>query len=339
MTPRTSGTPALDVVAVGNAIVDVLAQTTDSFLKEFGLAKGAMTLIGAPEAEALYARMGSATECSGGSAANTAVGIAALGGRAGFVGKVRNDQLGGIFRHDIRAIGVEFATPPATEGPPTARCLVLVTPDAQRTMQTFLGVAGDLSAVDVDADLVTRAAVTYLEGYLFDPPPAKQAFTTAAALAHGAGKRVALTLSDPFCVDRHRADFQKLVAEHVDILFANEAEITSLYQVSDFDSALQAVRDHCEIAVLTRSEKGAVIVAGREVHVIDAEKVVRVVDTTGAGDLFAAGFLFGFTRGLGLAQAGRIGAICAAEIISHFGARPEANLAKLAGARLGLTLA
>jgi sugar/nucleoside kinase (ribokinase family) len=327
---------SLDVAAVGNAIVDVLSQASDDFLHEIGLAKGAMTLVGASEAETLYARIGAATECSGGSAANTMVGVALLGGRAGFIGKVRDDQLGAIFRHDIRAVGVEFDTPSATAGLSTARCLVLVTPDAQRTMQTFLGAAGALSPDDVDPDVIRRAGVTYLEGYLFDPPPAKKAFEKAAALAHGAGKRVALTLSDPFCVDRHREDFQKLIVEHVDILFANESEIASLYKVDDFDSALQIVRDQCEIAVLTRSEKGAVIVSGNEVHVVHAEPVARVVDTTGAGDLFAAGFLFGFTQGLDLATAGRIGAICAAEIISHFGARPATSLADLVQSKIGI---
>lgn len=328
--------PSLDVAAVGNAIVDVLSQTDDDFLDEIGVAKGAMTLVGAPEAEKLYGRIGAATECSGGSAANTVVGVALLGGRAGFIGKVRDDQLGQIFRHDIRAVGVEFDTPAAASGPSTARCLVLVTPDAQRTMQTFLGAAGQLNPDDVDADMIRRAGVTYLEGYLFDPPPAKKAFEHAAALAHGAGKRVALTLSDPFCVDRHRDDFQKLIVDHIDILFANESEITSLYKVNDFDSALQIVRDQCEIAVLTRSEKGAVIVSEGEMHVIDAEPVARVVDTTGAGDLFAAGFLFGYTHGLGLATAGRIGAICAAEVISHFGARPATSLADLVQQKIGI---
>jgi sugar/nucleoside kinase (ribokinase family) len=327
---------SLDVAAVGNAIVDVLSQATDRLLDELGVVKGAMTLIGAAEAEALYTRVGAATECSGGSAANTMVGVALLGGRAGFIGKVRDDQLGGIFRHDIHAVGVEFETPAATDGLATARCLVLVTPDAQRTMQTFLGAAAELNPDDVDPDMIRRAGVTYLEGYLFDPPPAKKAFEKAAALAHSAGKRVALTLSDPFCVDRHRTDFQKLIVDHVDILFANESEITSLYKVNDFDSALQLVRRQCEIAVLTRSERGAIVVAGDELHVIDAEPVARVVDTTGAGDLFAAGFLFGFTRGLGLAAAGRIGAICAAEIISHFGARPAVSLASLVETKIGI---
>jgi sugar/nucleoside kinase (ribokinase family) len=328
--------PSLDVVAVGNAIVDVLARASDDSLGDLGLAKGAMTLIGAPDAERLYAKMAAATECSGGSAANTAVGLAQLGGRAGFIGKVRDDQLGQIFSHDIRAVGVEFATPPATNGAPTARCLIFVTPDAQRTMQTFLGVAGELGPDDVDPGMIQRARITYLEGYLFDPPPAKKAFERAASLAHGAGKRVALSLSDPFCVDRHRSDFQRFIADHVDVLFANEAEIKSLYQTDTFDAALQVVRGQCEVAVLTRSEKGAAIVAGPEVHVVDAERVSAVVDTTGAGDLFAAGFLFGYTQGLSLATAGRIGAVCAGEIISHFGARPATSLAALVQTKLGI---
>jgi sugar/nucleoside kinase (ribokinase family) len=335
-TVTSSPKRSLDVVAVGNAIVDVLAGASDEALNQLGLAKGAMTLIGATEAEALYAGMSAATECSGGSAANTAVGIAQLGGRAGFIGKVRDDQLGDIFSHDIRAVGVEFATPPATAGAPTARCLIFVTPDAQRTMQTFLGVAGELGPDDVDADMIQRASITYLEGYLFDPPPAKKAFERAASLAHAAGKRVALTLSDPFCVDRHRRDFQSFIADHVDVLFANEAEIKSLYQAETFDGALQVVRDECAVAVLTRSEKGAVVVAGSEVHVIDAEHIGRVVDTTGAGDLFAAGFLFGITQGLSLATAGRIGAVCAGEIISHFGARSATSLADLVQTKLGI---
>jgi len=334
--PSNASKLSLDVAAVGNAIVDVLSQADDAFVRETGLTKGAMTLAGAAEAEALYSKIGAATECSGGSAANTVVGVALLGGRAGFIGKVRDDQLGRIFRHDIHAVGVEFDTPAAASGPSTARCLVMVTPDAQRTMQTFLGVAAELGPDDVDVEMIRRAGVTYLEGYLFDPPPAKKAFERAAALAHGAGKRVALSLSDPFCVDRHRDDFQRLIADHVDILFANESEITSLYKASDFDSALQTVRGQCEIAVLTRSEKGAVVVSGDKTHMIAAEPVARVVDTTGAGDLFAAGFLFGFTHGHDLATAGRMGAICAAEIISHFGARPATALAALVEEKIGI---
>jgi sugar/nucleoside kinase (ribokinase family) len=324
-----------DVLGIGNAIVDVISHSDDAFLDANGLAKVAMTLIDADAAERLYSRMGSAVESSGGSAANTIAGLAALGGRGAFVGKVRNDQLGGIFAHDIRTLGVAFATPPATIGAPTARCLIFVTPDAQRTMQTFLGASAGLSPDDIDEAAVRAAAITYLEGYLWDPPPAKQAFEKAATIAHDAGNMVALSLSDAFCVDRHRADFLRLVEGYVDILFANESEIKSLYQVDDFDAALQRVRGHCQVAALTRSEKGAVIVAGDEVHVIDAVKVTRVVDTTGAGDLFASGFLFGLTRGRSLHDCGRIGALCAGEIISHYGARPEASLSDLVARALG----
>lgn len=324
-----------DVLGIGNAIVDVIAHADDKFLSANGLAKGAMTLIDADAAEGLYRRMGTAVESSGGSAANTISGLAALGGRGAFIGKLRNDQLGGIFAHDIRALGVAFDTPPATRGSPTARCLIFVTPDAQRTMQTFLGASASLGPDDIDADVVRSAAITYLEGYLWDPPLAKQAFEKAATIAHEAGNMVALTLSDAFCVDRHRADFLRLVEGYVDILFANEAEILSLYQVDDFDEALQHVRGHCQIAALTRSEKGSVIVAGDEVHVVDAVNVPKVVDTTGAGDLYAAGFLFGLTQGRSLHDCGRIGAVCAGEIISHYGARPEASLSELVSQALG----
>lgn len=324
-----------DVLGIGNAIVDVIAHADDVFLSQNGLAKGAMTLIDADAAEGLYRRMGSAVESSGGSAANTIAGLAALGGRGAFIGKVRNDQLGGIFAHDIRALGVDFATAAATHGAPTARCLIFVTPDAQRTMQTFLGASATLGPADINAAQVRAAAITYLEGYLWDPPPAKEAFEKAATIAHEAGNMVALSLSDAFCVDRHRADFLRLVEGYVDILFANEAEIKSLYQVDDFDSALQRVRGHCQIAALTRSEKGSVVISGDEVHVIDAVKVPKVVDTTGAGDLYAAGFLFGLTQGRPLHDCGRIGAICAGEIISHFGARPESPLSDLVVQALG----
>ncbi|MEE8140245.1 MAG: adenosine kinase, partial [Alphaproteobacteria bacterium] len=299
------------------------------------LIKGAMTLIDAAEAEALYSKMGSAVECSGGSAANTLAALASLGGKGAFIGKVRNDQLGGIFRHDIRAAGVAFDTAPSTDGPPTARCLIFVTPDAHRTMQTFLGACMELGPGDIDAQVIGRAKVTYLEGYLWDPPAAKEALKKAAGLAHEAGNKVALTLSDPFCVDRHRAEFKDLVANHVDILFANESEIFSLYEVDGFDEALQAVRGHCEIAALTRGEKGSVVLSGDEVHVIDAEPADRVADTTGAGDLYASGFLHGLTRGHDLASCGRIGSIAAAEVISHFGARPEADLKALVAPVLG----
>ena len=327
--------PALDVVGIGNAIVDVIAQADDRFLAAQDLSKGPMAPLDAARAEELYAAMGPGVEMSGGSAANTMAGIASLGGKGAFIGKVRNDQLGGIFRHDIRANGLTFDTPPATEGLPTARCLIFVTPDAQRTMNTFLGASVALGPEDLDRDLIARAKITYLEGYLWDATAAKAAFVEAAEVAHEAGRRVALTLSDPFCVERHRESFLRLVEEHIDLLFANEVEICSLYQVEDFDAALQKVRGHCEVAVLTRSARGAVILSGEEVHIVDAEPVARVVDTTGAGDLYAAGFLFGYTRGKTLHDCGRIGAIAAAEVISHYGARPEVPLHPLVQKRLG----
>ncbi len=324
----------LDVVGIGNAIVDVLAQADEAFLEAQDLAKGAMTLIDGARAERLYAAMGPAVEVSGGSAANTMAGLASLGGRGAFIGKVRNDQLGGIFRHDIRASGVRFETPAATAGPPTARCLIFVTPDAQRTMGTYLGASVDLTAEDLDADMIGRAKVIYLEGYLWDAPEAKAAFLEAARMAHGAGRKVALSLSDPFCVDRHRDSFIELIGGHVDLLFANDVEICSLFQVDDFDRVLQEARGHCEIAALTRGAKGSVVLRDSEVHLVDAEPVAKVVDTTGAGDLYAAGFLYGFTQGRSLYDCGRLGAIAAAEAISHFGARPETPLAALAAERL-----
>ena len=326
-----------DVVAIGNAIVDVVASAEEAFLAAEGVPKGAMTLIDAPRAEALYERMGPGLEMSGGSAANSMVGLAGLGGRGAFIGKVCDDQLGAIFRHDIRAAGVAFDTPAAPAdagGPPTARCLVFVTPDAQRTLCTMLGACTRLHPDDVDEAVVRAAKVTYLEGYLWDRPQAKEAFLKAAELAHGAGREVALTLSDPFCVDRHRTEFRELVAGHVDILFANEAEVCSLYQVESFDEALQAVRSQCRLAALTRSEKGCVILADDEVHVVDAEPADQIVDTTGAGDLFAGGFLYGHSQGRAPYDCGRIGAIAAAEVISHYGARPESSLADLVARRL-----
>jgi sugar/nucleoside kinase (ribokinase family) len=313
----------------------VLSQADDAFLAAQDLAKGSMTLIDGARAEALYAAMGPGVEVSGGSAANTMAGLASLGGRGAFVGKVRNDQLGGIFRHDIRSAGVAFETPAATEGPPTARCLILVTDDAQRTMGTFLGASVELTPDDLDAAVIGGAKVTYLEGYLWDAPDAKAAFQAAARMAHDAGRKVALTLSDPFCVERHRDSFLELIGGHVDLLFANEVEICSLFQVEDFDQALQETRGHCEIATLTRSDKGSVVLAGDEVHVVDATPVDRVIDTTGAGDLYAAGFLYGYTQGKGLYDCGRIGALAAAEAISHYGARPETALEDLVARQLG----
>jgi len=324
----------LDVLCIGNAIVDVLTQTDDATLERLGMTKGSMALIDADQAERLYGELGPGLETSGGSAGNTAAGLASLGAKCAYIGKVRDDQLGGIFAHDIRAVGAEFTTPPATSGPPTARCLILITPDAQRTMNTFLGACAELGPDDIDGALISRAKVTYLEGYLWDRDEANQAFLLAARLAHAAGRLTALTLSDSFCVDRHRDSFRDLITNHIDILFANEAEILSLYQVDEFDTALQHARQDCSIAALTRSEKGSVVIAGEEVHVVDAEPVARVVDTTGAGDQYAAGFLYGYTRGDDLATCAHIGAIAAAEVISHVGPRPQVKLSTLVGERL-----
>ncbi len=324
-----------DVVGIGNAMVDVIAHADEAVLHDQRLAKGAMTLIDHARADSLYAAMPPAVEVSGGSAGNTVAGIASLGGRAAYIGKVSTDQLGQVFSHDIHAAGVTFDVPPSADGAGTGRCLIFVTPDAQRTMQTFLGAGAELQADDVDAQLIASAKITYMEGYLWDPPGAKEAFLKAARIAHDAGRMVSISLSDPFCVERHRSEFVDLVERHVDLLFANEREIMSLYETRTFDEALQRVRGHCDVAALTRSEKGAVIVAGEEIHVIDAEPVDEVVDTTGAGDLYAAGFLFGLARGMDLATCGRIGGIAAAEVISHFGARPEVSLAELVKQQLG----
>jgi sugar/nucleoside kinase (ribokinase family) len=317
-----------DVVGIGNAIVDVIAHADEAFIARNGLNKGTMTLVDAETSERLYQKMGPGIEMSGGSAANTIAALASLGGRGAFVGKVRDDQLGTIFRHDIRSLGITFDTEPATDGLPTARCLILVTPDAHRTMQTFLGVSGELGPEDVDDAMIAASQVTYLEGYLWDRPRAKAAFVKAGRVAQKAGRMVALSLSDPFCVDRHRADFLGLVNDYVDVLFANEDEIVSLYEEHSFDGALQKVRGHCRVAVLTRSDKGSVVVSGDEIHVIDAEPVDEVVDTTGAGDAYAAGFLYGLTHGLALDTCARLAGITAAEIISHVGARPEVSLAE-----------
>jgi sugar/nucleoside kinase (ribokinase family) len=321
----------LDVIGIGNALVDVLSHESDAFLARHNLLKSTMHLIDAARAHDLYQAMGPAIQVSGGSAANTIVGVASFGGRAQYVGKVRNDQLGEVFSHDLRATGVDYTTSPATSGPSTGCCLIMVTPDAQRTMNTYLGASIHLRPADIDGAMIGRALILYLEGYLFDPPEAQEAFRAAARLAHAAGRTVSLTLSDPLCVDRHRDAFLDLVEHHVDVLFANEAELCSLYQARDFDGALQRVRRHCRVAALTRSARGSIIVAGHEVHVVDAQPVEKVVDTTGAGDLYAAGFLFGMSRGCDLATCGRLGSVAAAEVISHVGARPTIPLSKLAG--------
>ena len=320
----------LDVVGIGNAMVDVLVQADDDFLDQNGLVKGSMTLIDGERAEALYDLLDNGIKISGGSAGNSMAGVAALGGSAAFIGKLRDDQLGAVFAHDIRTAGVHFETPLSNDTAPTARCFVIVTPDAQRTMSTYLGACVELGPEDVDEGLIASADITYLEGYLWDPPGGKAAFRKAYDIAHANGRRVALTLSDSFCVERYRSEFLDLVADHVDILFANEAEVISLYEAEDFDEALQQVRGACPIAALTRSEQGSVIVAGDEIHVIEAAPVEQVVDTTGAGDLYAAGFLYGLARECSLADCARLGGIAAAEIISHLGARSQADMAALA---------
>jgi sugar/nucleoside kinase (ribokinase family) len=322
-------TGELDVVGVGNAIVDVVAQTGDDFLTEHGLIKGSMRLIDELEADALYRAMAPAQETSGGSAANTMAGVASLGGKPAYIGRVRCDQLGEIFCHDLRAIGVHLAVPATSSGPPTARCLILVTPDGERTLNTYLGACVDLSPDDIDEALVQRAKITYLEGYLWDRPRAKQAFLRAAQVAKAAGRQVALSLSDSFCVDRHRESFLELVNHHVDILFANETEIKSLYQTDSFETAAQCARSHTALAVLTRGARGSVLISGSEQVEVGAEPLSHVVDTTGAGDLYAAGVLFGMTHGHSLGESGRRGAIAAAEVIGHYGARPETQLAEL----------
>jgi len=319
-----------DVTAIGNAIVDVLAQADDALLAAHNLPKGAMNLIDADTAERLYAIMGAGIESSGGSAGNTIAGVAALGGRCAYIGKVADDQLGQVFMHDIRAAGVSYDTRPLTGGLPTARSLIFVTPDAQRTMQTFLGACTQLGPADVNMDFITSSKVVYLEGYLWDLPAAKAAMRDAALKAQQSGVKVSLTLSDAFCVARFREEFLELAERYVDILFANESEILSLYQVSDFDAALQQVRKHCEIAALTRSEKGSVVVNRDEVHVVDAVQGVNVVDTTGAGDAYAAGFLYGYTQGYDLGACGRLGGAMAAHVISHYGGRPQGDMKAIA---------
>ena len=319
-----------DILGIGNAIVDVVAPTDDSFLSRHDMHKGTMALVDAATAERLYAAMPPGQESSGGSAANTCAVAAALGARVAYLGKIAEDQLGTVFTHDIRAVGVHFPSTPLRGGAPTARCLILVTPDGQRTMNTFLGACVTLDATDVDPGLVADTAVTYLEGYLFDPPAAQAAFRAAATAAHAAGRKVALSLSDPFCVNRHRAAFRDLVAGHVDILFANEAEVTALYEANDFATAAELARADVGLAALTRSEAGSLILRGTETVQVAAEPTT-VVDTTGAGDAYAAGFLAGLTTGRDLAACGRIASIAAAEVISHYGARPQSDLRALVG--------
>lgn len=326
--------PAIDVLAVGNAIVDVLSHVDDAVIDGLPVNKGGMTLVGAVEARDLYAVLGAGVECSGGSAANTVVGAAMLGARTAFIGRVRDDQLGQVFTHDIQAAGVRFDTAPATSGPGTAACLVMVTPDAHRTMCTHLGASIELGPDDIDERLVRGAAVLYLEGYLWDPAGAREAMRTAIRIARDEGRAVALSLSDPFCVERHRADFLDLVDNDVDILFANEHELTSLYETDDLDAAFNEVMPLVKVAACTRGEHGAVIVGDGETHVIPAEPAIQVVDTTGAGDLFAAGFLAGWTQGRSLHACGRMGSVAAAEVIGHLGARPQGDLRALVASAL-----
>ncbi len=320
-----------DVVAVGNAIVDVIARTDDGFIDRHGMVKGSMALIDSGAAHAIYDDMPPATEVSGGSAANTVAGMASLGGSVGFVGQVATDELGQVFTHDVRAAGVHFDPVRTLDDPlGTGRCLVLVTPDAQRTMNTFLGVAGLIEPDDVDEVLVAAAQVVYCEGYLWDLPLTKAAIVKAMEVAHASGGKVSFTLSDAFCVDRHRAEFVDLVRDHVDVLFANEAEILSLYEVDDWRVAADRIAEVVEVTCLTRSEHGSVIVSGDERIEVPASPVDEVVDTTGAGDLYAGGFLYGYTHGLGLRRAAELGSLAAAEVISHIGARPQVSLEQLA---------
>lgn len=321
----------LDVVGIGNAIVDIIARCDDDFLVRHGAPKAGMRLVDAPTMQALYADMGPAIEISGGSAANTIAGIAALGGKAGFIGKIADDDFGRVFRHDITAQGVSFTSQPVIGADAeTSRSLILVTPDGERTMNTFLGISTAFEESDIDAAVIASAGIVYLEGYLFDRPEGKAAFRRAAEIARGAGAKVALTLSDTFCVDRHRDEFLAFIRSGIDIVFANEKELLSLYEGADFNAAVAAIDKDTTLAVVTRSAAGSVVVNGGSAAAVPAQRVERVVDTTGAGDLFAAGFLFGVARGMPHETSARLGALCAAEIISHIGARPEADLAALA---------
>ena len=329
--------PNYDVVAIGNAIVDVLSSTDDGFIASEGMAKGSMQLMFSPEdADALYAKMGPGQEVSGGSAANTVAGIAALGGKCGFIGQVADDQLGEVFGHDIRAAGIRFDTPARGSDPTTARCLIFVTPDGQRTMNTFLGASQFLPEAALDRDLIADAAILYLEGYLWDPEEPRRAMRAAIEVARKAGRKVAFTLSDVFCISRHGNDFRKLIADGlIDLLFANENELMALAEVNDFDRAIDKVAPQVPTLIVTRSEHGACAIRDGQRVIVPAEPVAQVVDTTGAGDLFAAGFLHGQAQGKGLEQSLRLGAICAAEVIGHVGARPVADLKELTAAALG----
>jgi sugar/nucleoside kinase (ribokinase family) len=323
-------TALYDVAAIGNAIVDVIAQCDDAFLEREGLVKGSMALIDPARAASLYDVMAAGIEASGGSAANTAAGVASFGGKVAYIGKVADDQLGAVFRHDMKAIGCDFTTPSLAEGPATAQCLINVTADAQRTMSTYLGACVELSPADVDPAIIEAAQFSYLEGYLFDPPEARRAFAKAAALSHGAGRKISMTLSDGFMVDRHRGALLGFIETQCDIVFANADEVCSLFETTDFDAAVKALAGRCEIAAITRSEKGSVIASGGALHEISAYPVEKVVDTTGAGDQYAAGFLYGLSQGRPLPVCGQLGSLAAAEVIDHYGPRPQVSLRELA---------
>lgn len=319
-----------DVIGIGNAIVDVLSQAEDKFLEAEGLAKGGMALIDAAQAEALYAKLGAGKEVSGGSVANTCAGIASLGGKSAYIGKVAHDKLGNTFAHDIKATGVDFCAPQATKAePPTARCIILVTPDAQRTMNTYLGACVELGPEDIDERAIAAAGVTYLEGYLWDPPKAKEAMLKAAKVAQAAGRKVALSLSDSFCVQRHRDSFNQLIDEHVDLLFANADEAQALTETTNISEAAAALKGRVELAVITQGEEGALVVSDDGQTQVAAVSIEKLVDTTGAGDLFAAGFLYGYCQGKTPRECAELGSIAAAEVIGHYGARPEVQLESL----------
>lgn len=323
-------TALYDVAGIGNAIVDVIAQCDDAFLAKEGLTKGSMALIDPARAASLYDVMAAGIEASGGSAANTLAGIASFGGKAAFIGKVADDQLGRVFRHDMKAIGCVFTTPSLAEGPATAQSLINVTPDAQRTMSTYLGACVELTPADVDPEIIEAAQYSYLEGYLFDPPEARRAFAKAAALSHGAGRKISMTLSDSFMVDRHRGALLGFIETQCDVVFANDSEVCSLFETTDFDAAVKALAQRCEIAAVTRGEKGSVVASNGQLHEISAYPVEKVVDTTGAGDQYAAGFLYGLSQGRPLPVCGQLGSLAAAEVIDHYGPRPQVNLRELA---------
>ncbi len=325
-----------DVLTIGNAIVDIIAKTDDAFLVEQDITKGGMTLIDMNRAEQLYSDMGPAIETSGGSAGNTAAGIASFGGKVAYIGKVADDHLGKIFRHDITAIGVDFETPPLDYGETTARSMILVTPDGERSMNTYLGACTKLSAKDIDQEVVAQSKITYFEGYLWDPADAKDAIREAARIAHENDRLVAMTLSDDFCVDRYRDEFLELIRSGaVDICFANESEIKSLYQTSDLNTAVAAIREDCNLSIVTMSENGSMVITREKTGTVDAQPIDELVDTTGAGDLYAAGFLYGLTNGRELGECATLGSIAAAEVIQHIGPRPQVSLKELAE-QLGL---